>query len=284
MRASGSSVEELARTRDYEDFIGAFGTHYPYAVTFGGRGILQMEMDKTTYNKLVGQDVSIQNNVNAQIKMVSGGAGFAEGESVSSSFKEGDELPARQLPVDRRNGGLRQGGWNVTDRVAPIYLDLRPIDELLAPPFFRDSTIITEVRRDLREAVLAYLAAAPKPEGRRRRRSAGPPPALRGRGGAHPRRFDSRGSRSQGGALGLDRGARLRPRRSERADGGRLAQHLARRRGQAHGGAGPGSFTTWPVPERAGGAGSTRSRPRPCAVGATPRSGQSCASTTGTRC
>ena len=62
-----SRVRELAETRDYADFIAAYGTHYPHAIAYGGRGIHEMTMDRSTYSRLASQQIDFQKNATATL-------------------------------------------------------------------------------------------------------------------------------------------------------------------------------------------------------------------------
>ena len=163
-----SRVRELAETRDYDDFIAAYGTHYPHSIAYGGRGIHEMTMDRNTYSRLASQQVDFQKNATATLAstlMRGTTPGFQDFYSTDNTIDdEFKRAMSDQLDTFKWVGGI--GGfsketWQVGDKVTPVYLDLRLIDELLAPPHFTDPEITQTVRKGLADAVVKYLASVP---------------------------------------------------------------------------------------------------------------------------
>jgi hypothetical protein len=54
----------------------------------------------------------------------------------------------------RRGDELRQRPGRVGNNPVPIYLDLRPIIDLLGPPYFADPAVTVTARRQLRDSPL----------------------------------------------------------------------------------------------------------------------------------
>jgi hypothetical protein len=156
-------VMELKQNRDYKGFIESYGTHYPHAVTYGGRGVLRMEMDKTTFSRMMSQGVDVATNANVALKFVSAGGGVTEGSEVSDSFREEMSNQFDSFRWVGGSAGFGKESWQVGDKVTPVFLDLRPIDALLAAPFFSDPKVIGEVRQGLGNEIARYLSSAPQP-------------------------------------------------------------------------------------------------------------------------
>ncbi|MEN8158933.1 MAG: MAC/perforin domain-containing protein [Myxococcota bacterium] len=156
-------VMELKENRNYKGFLESYGTHYPHAVTYGGRGVLTMEMDKTTFSKMMSQGVDIATNANIALKFISAGGGVTEGSEVSDSFREEMSSQFDSFRWVGGSAGFGKESWQVGDKVTPVFLDLRPIEALLGAPFFSDPEVIGKVRQGLAQEIARYLTSAPKP-------------------------------------------------------------------------------------------------------------------------
>jgi len=164
-------VEQLAKSRNYDAFIKSFGTHYPNAITYGGRGIQEIEMTKTTYEKMVSENVDINMDALGTTVASAVSGKVPTFDDYFSGSSDIDDSLKRELSDQLENfrfiggsGGFGKDSWQVGEKPTPVYLDVRTLDGLLAPPHFTDEVITGEVRQGLKKAIEAYMASAPKPK------------------------------------------------------------------------------------------------------------------------
>ncbi|MBY0503696.1 MAG: hypothetical protein K2X03_07295 [Bryobacteraceae bacterium] len=140
--------------RDWKSLFLAFGTHYPYAVTYGGMAWLESWTEKMDVNSKTSEEAKISAEAKGTFEglfQVGGKAGG--GFKRSSSTGGGTESTVTAFGT---NGGSfsRGGGWSLgRGEEVPILLDLRPVHQLLSPAFFEDSLIWGALRT---EAIKAY--------------------------------------------------------------------------------------------------------------------------------
>ena len=149
-----------------ERFISESGTHFANAITYGGRGVIESRMDEHTTNvvhsvrEYEGEEVMTEVGVQAgpPIFQVSKTLRFG---GARDSF---DETATEQLSSFMQEnlhwntyggtGGANYENWQVDDAsVIPVFLDLKPVSDLLVPPFFTEA----QVWKGLRSAVRTYL-------------------------------------------------------------------------------------------------------------------------------
>ena len=154
------AVEDARRRGRYDELIERFGTHYPYAVTYGSAGLAITEFSEETVSDWQAKSQDFSANAQAAIKGVNVGVsgGGSVNEQESKSF-----LQQASYSDWRAVGGT--GGTSIeghsTGTPAPILADLRPIYELLNPLNFPgEPEIYTDVRQELRTKIDAYLADA----------------------------------------------------------------------------------------------------------------------------
>lgn len=132
--------------RDIDAFIDKYGTHYPYAVTYGGIAYQEIEYSKSQMEHLVKQSVSMSASGSTTIEgvAVGGSAGGGVSESIGIGYGQDESKESvRTVGGDISKGG----GWSLPDHdEVPALLDLRPIDELLSPLFFEDKIVWTKLR------------------------------------------------------------------------------------------------------------------------------------------
>lgn len=133
-------------TRAFEKFVDDWGTHYSAATTYGARGHFTFKMTEDDVMKVVenGIDVNVSVKVGAKMDGVGASTEVATGLKVDETDKVKSSLVKIDHSSDCQGGGACHNGEPSDNaRVAPIMLDLRPISELLAPPFTRDVEILT---------------------------------------------------------------------------------------------------------------------------------------------
>ncbi|MEL7445597.1 MAG: MAC/perforin domain-containing protein, partial [Pseudomonadota bacterium] len=154
------AVEDARRRGRYDELIQRFGTHYPYAITYGSAGLAITEFSEETVSDWQAKSQGASANAQAAIKGVN--VGLSGGGQVSESESQ-TFLQQASYTDWRAVGGT--GGSSIeghsTGTPAPILADLRPIHELLNPLNFPgEPEIYTEVREQLRDRIEAYMETA----------------------------------------------------------------------------------------------------------------------------
>lgn len=162
-----NAVESAARqpsVRSALDLVNQFGTHYAHAIVMGGRITEIVELDSETWGIAQLYEGGVGGAVEARV-------GFADAANAKAKFET--QMSASQYESFNASvtnskesweysggaGGASAGMWQVQDdTVAPIFLDLRPISELLAPPFFTDPAVFATLRPLVNQAIIDYVA------------------------------------------------------------------------------------------------------------------------------
>ncbi|MEO0607472.1 MAG: MAC/perforin domain-containing protein [Pseudomonadota bacterium] len=149
----------------YDDIIEKFGTHYPYAVTYGSAAKITQEFSRQEH---------YNSKFTSNAKKISAGASiFGNGGEGHYSKMSGQMTGGSGAFSDRGatfiavggNGSWDQNGFALGDTPYPILLDLRPIEELLSPMNFPgEPEVYQTVRAALSDAVSAYIAREAVPD------------------------------------------------------------------------------------------------------------------------
>lgn len=153
------AVDYAYRNGEYDDLIDKFGTHYPYAVTYGSQARMWASFDQKT----VARWKSGSQQVNANAGLAIGGfeigvesSRYVEQGRSSSQLKESSEAGFEAVGG---TGSYSQEG-HATGTPVPILADLRPISDLLNPLYFPgEPEIYHEARQRLEAAIARRLAA-----------------------------------------------------------------------------------------------------------------------------
>ncbi len=160
---SDAFIEAVDEARDsfrYQALINKFGTHYPYAVTYGATARMTHDLDASEYSQRASQNSSFSANAGATVYGVEGSVNVSKqsGTSTGSSGTMSDEKTT--FVAVGGNGSWDQNGYSAGDDNYPILLDLRPISELLNPMNFPGQPeIYVTVRRNLEAATRRYLGS-----------------------------------------------------------------------------------------------------------------------------
>lgn len=133
-------------TLAFSRFVDEWGTHYSAATTYGARGHYTFRMSEDDVMTVLenGIDVNVSVTVGAQMDGIGGEAGVSTGTKVDGKQKASTTLSSIAHTSECQGGGTCNNGEpSDNNRVVPILLDLRPISELLAPPFTRDVEVLT---------------------------------------------------------------------------------------------------------------------------------------------
>lgn len=149
----------MPTTPNYTHFIETYGTHYPYAVTYGGMAYQNITLTEDMVTSSVSNGANFSRQASATLEGVTlgtdVGGGFSQADS-NSNLNE-DEVKVAYTIGGDISFGEGGAGWNLPngDEV-PVLLDLRMITELLSPLYFDDPFIWTELRTGLQQALIAY--------------------------------------------------------------------------------------------------------------------------------
>jgi len=154
---------EKARTEfRYQALIEKFGTHYPYAVTYGSSGQLTYNITSETYKRLSRENSSFDVNAGGAYATIAVRANYGQSSSESEGSTSTINEEDIQFLAVGGNGSWDEKGFSAGENHYPILLDLRPIWELLNPMMFPgEPEVYQTVRKNLRAAVSRYLESYP---------------------------------------------------------------------------------------------------------------------------
>lgn len=137
--------------------IGNYGTHYAHAITYGARAITKTSIHKNVLRELVSNKTNLTTSRGFEIAVDIGAKGVKLPEKIGST-KESSSGNGRSSSIETTDervyrdtfcfGGSSCSEDSITigDQPAPVYLDLRRFDQLLAPPFFEDIAVLQTLR------------------------------------------------------------------------------------------------------------------------------------------
>lgn len=165
----------VGRDASMAGFIAKYGTHYPYAVTYGGMAFLETTYSKEVVDHMVEKNRSFEQSTNLSFAEKSksngcgcdsgGGGGLTGSLGVNSSISSTSSLATEIRNSDESRlfgtygGSVTKGeGWSLSagDEV-PLLFDLRPLPELLSPLYFDDPEIWNTVRPRLMQKTRLHL-------------------------------------------------------------------------------------------------------------------------------
>ena len=154
------------------EIFSSYGTHYAHAICFGARGRARETYTKETMSTLLQNCKKIgwgaEAKISANIAGFKGGVGG--GYSQQDANDDSNKISATQDAKDSSYSCIGSSSCNscgegqVSDQHAvPVLLDLRPVTDLLAPPFFDTYEMTVNVRRRLMNDLMNYLAGEELP-------------------------------------------------------------------------------------------------------------------------
>jgi hypothetical protein len=152
------AVEDARRFHRYQALIDRFGTHYPYAVTYGASAKMTQLFTEESYAQQERSEEGFSEFGGAKVFGNGGSAHHSQlaGQVTGSRGTVGNE--GATFVAVGGNGSWDQGGYSAGGTPYPILLDLRPIYELLNPMNFPgEPEVYQRVRENLKRAVVAYL-------------------------------------------------------------------------------------------------------------------------------
>jgi hypothetical protein len=137
-------------------FLDLYGSHYAYAITYGAWGRQTVSYSGEAVQQLIGQETKVDDGIGGEIKAQ--GVKLGLGETSSSERQTLDKL-ASEGEVET-GGYVCIGGSSCSDgridagaNLIPVYLDLRTLDGLLAPPYFLDPRVTVDLRAKVRAEI-----------------------------------------------------------------------------------------------------------------------------------
>jgi len=164
---AAKSMGEQPQDGFWEQFLVDWGTHYSYATTIGERGYIIDKITDSQVMQLHEEGVSTSSGMSAgiNIPLQEFGIPGSAGMSASSEDGQANEKVSKIRNVLGKNdsesvcvGGSHCSGRGASGSppFAPVLLDLRPISDLLAPPFFEDIENLPALRKNLAKAISDY--------------------------------------------------------------------------------------------------------------------------------
>ncbi len=153
---------------EWADFLEEFGTHYSYALSCGGRGQQRIEIRGDKAAALLDQGVDFESGLEAGVKGSIEGVEFDVGGSLGAQKAQSDlqrilDASEREEKTSQCFGSVNCLGDSASDAAnedIPVWLDLRPLWELLGPPFFTDFETAVTLRNAVRKRIDGTLAGA----------------------------------------------------------------------------------------------------------------------------
>ncbi len=152
------AVEEARRNFRYQALIDKFGTHYPYAVTYGATAKMTQSFTEESYREMESQRSGWGSEAGASAFGMRGTVNVSEqsGTTTGKSGTIGDDRTT--FVAVGGNGSWDQNGYSAGESHYPVLLDLRPIWELLNPMNFPGEPEVYQlVRANLEKAVQRHL-------------------------------------------------------------------------------------------------------------------------------
>jgi hypothetical protein len=153
------AIEDARRYGNYQDIIERFGTHYPYAVTYGAAAKVTQSFTEESWKKAAEVNAGFKAKAGTETLGNGGSAHFSvnAGLRTGSSGSVGEE--GATFVAVGGNGSWNENGYSAGQTPYPILLDLRPLHELLNPLNFPgEPEIYQQVREDLRLHTEAYYS------------------------------------------------------------------------------------------------------------------------------
>ncbi|WP_094586159.1 MAC/perforin domain-containing protein [Synechococcus sp. BO 8801] len=144
------------------DFIETWGTHYAYALTYGSQGSGTYRFSEDQMSQMVEKGVNYSQawEANAKVKVMGSGGSIGGGSSNETDNQMQSSFASIVQDSDEHyicsGGASCEGGEPKGDPKVPIYLDLRPISQLMGPPFYHDPKIVLQIRDRVHDAIQSY--------------------------------------------------------------------------------------------------------------------------------
>lgn len=154
------AVADAQRFGDFRELFAKFGTHYPYAVTYGAAGEVRQRITANAFERHRQSAASSSSNERGAF-IIGETSSYRSSERQSgSSFRETNEYGERTFDAVGGNGSWDQNGFSAGDAHYPILADLRPLSDLLNPINFpAQPEIYIDLHRRLAQAIDEYIVS-----------------------------------------------------------------------------------------------------------------------------
>lgn len=144
-----SRTFKLTGKIDALPLIAEYGTHYARAMTIGTVRTDIMRFSSSAYGQMRGKGTTIGVEASATVKRAKLGLTYSESNSFDKENNRQVENQFEEVAAVGESGNP-----------VPVLMDLRRLDDLLAPPYFSDPVILDDVRDVVSDAIDKYLEAA----------------------------------------------------------------------------------------------------------------------------
>jgi hypothetical protein len=140
----------------FDEFLRRFGTHYTYATTYGGKVHVELRKTLRINKSTVDRETEFKLGAKASIDGAEFGADFSQTTGSGRTVGTENGMEVTQVVVVGGRGTASLEHLEIQDTVVPIYMDLRPISDLLSPLYFSDPAITDGLRKQLAAKILEY--------------------------------------------------------------------------------------------------------------------------------
>ncbi|MFO1036697.1 MAG: MAC/perforin domain-containing protein [Geminicoccaceae bacterium] len=145
-------------------FLDLYGTHFAYAITYGAWGRQTVSYASQAVEHFLETKSKVEQTVGLDAKLGPVKGGFSQ-ETEEEHQQIGKLKNEKELETSAYvcigGSGCNDGKVDAHSNLVPVFLHLRTIDGLLAPPYFTDPAIIVDLRQKVRAEVKKRMAAAP---------------------------------------------------------------------------------------------------------------------------
>lgn len=154
------AVADAQRHGDFKELMARFGTHYPYAITYGAAGEVRQRITAKAFERRRQSAASSSSNERGSF-IVGETSAYRSSETQSgSSVRETNEHGERTFDAVGGNGSWDQNGFSAGDAHYPILADLRPLSDLLNPINFPGQPeIYVALHRKFAQAIDEYIVS-----------------------------------------------------------------------------------------------------------------------------
>lgn len=155
------AVVSAVESGNFSQIIRRYGTHYPYATTFGSSGQVRSTTTDEGYREVVSESSSDSESGGANLLIVQANVNSSNSSQNSSSFERNTQYGRAFFDAVGGNGSWNESGFSAGQSAYPILMDMRPLDELLNPINFPGQPMIyNQGRRALAAKIDDYLKRA----------------------------------------------------------------------------------------------------------------------------
>ncbi len=160
------TVFDLTFEASLRHFIETYGTHYPYAVSYGGMAYQKTQYSSKELDSAFNYNLDLSAEAQGNLEGVAAGfsLGTSWGEGAGAVASEDDRITNLYAIGGEISVGADGGSWSLPDHEeVPVFLDLRPISDLFSPIYFEDTVVWQQLREAMESALDGYQQSLPAP-------------------------------------------------------------------------------------------------------------------------